>query len=190
MSKVKRDMKNSKYTQEFRDSTIQLVMNSNQSVLQIGKDLDVNPKTIYNWVRSYKIANNIPIDPIGTSTVGIVKNSVKETQNDILKRLRAENKLLKQERDILKKSSILCQGSSIKYAWIKENTKSFQVSVMCKILKVDRTSYYHWVKNGCIVKRVDEKLNELIEVIFEQGRGNHGTRRVKKALVERYGFIS
>ena len=46
-------MRNSKYTREFRDSTIQLVINSEQSVLQIAKDLDVNPKTIYNWVRNF-----------------------------------------------------------------------------------------------------------------------------------------
>jgi len=105
MSKVKENMKNSKYTQEFRDSTIQLVMNSEKSVLQIGKELDVNSKTIYNWVRQYKIANNIPIDSIGTASVGVSKSSVKETQNDELKRLRAENKLLKQERDILKKAA-------------------------------------------------------------------------------------
>jgi len=97
-------MKNSKYTQEFRDSTIQLVMNSDKSVLQIGKDLDVNPKTIYNWVRAYKKANNISFNSVGTSSVG-VSNSIKETQTDELKRLRAENKLLKQERDILKKAA-------------------------------------------------------------------------------------
>lgn len=105
MSKGKIDMKNSKYTQEFRDSTIQLVMNSEKSVLQIGKDLDVNPKTIYNWVRAYKIKNNIPIDSIGQSSVKIQKDSTKETLNDELKRLRTENKLLKQERDILKKAT-------------------------------------------------------------------------------------
>jgi transposase len=105
MSKVKVNMKNSKYTQEFRDSTIQLVMNSDKSVLQIGKDLDVNPKTIYNWVRVYKKANNITIDPVGTSSVKNSNNIVKETQGDELKRLRAENKLLKQERDILKKAT-------------------------------------------------------------------------------------
>jgi len=73
--------------------------------------------------------------------------------------------------------------------WIKENQKSFQISVMCKVLKVNRLSYYHWIKNGCIVKKVDEKLNELITIIFEQGRGNYGTRRIKEALVKRYGFV-
>lgn len=77
----------------------------------------------------------------------------------------------------------------MKYAWMKENQENFQVSVMCRVLKVDRASYYHWIKNGCVTKKVDEKLNELIEVIFEQGRGNYGTRPIKKALLERYGFM-
>lgn len=97
-------MRNSKYTREFRDSTVQLVMNSEQSVLQIAKDLDVNPKTIYNWVREYKQANNIAVTSIGKSSV-TSNNIVKETQDNELKRLRAENKLLKQERDILKKAT-------------------------------------------------------------------------------------
>ena len=101
MNKDKKKMRNSKYTTDFRDSTIQLVMNSDKSVLQIGKDLDVNPKTIYNWVREYKKANNIPIDSCTNKT----KNTTKETMEDELKRLRAETKLLKQERDILKKAA-------------------------------------------------------------------------------------
>ena len=96
-------MKNSKYTQEFRDSTIQLVLSGEKSVLQIGKDLDVNPKTIYNWVRQYKLKNNIPIDAPGTSKK--ITTTVKETVEDELRRLRRENKILKQERDILKKAT-------------------------------------------------------------------------------------
>jgi len=97
-------MRNSQYTREFRDSTIQLALNSEKSILQIAKDLDVNPKTIYNWVRAYKKANNIPIPPLGKSSITNT-STVKETQNDEVKRLRAENKLLKQKRDILKKAT-------------------------------------------------------------------------------------
>jgi len=79
-------------------------MNSGKSILQIGRDLDINPKTIYNWVREHKKANNIPIPGSGKSSVTDT-SIVKETQNDEVKRLRAENKLLKQERDILKKAT-------------------------------------------------------------------------------------
>ncbi|MDP2894425.1 MAG: transposase [Sulfurimonas sp.] len=96
-------MKNSKYTREFRDSTVQFVMNSDQSVLRIARDLDVNSKTIYNWIREYKKANNLPVESrVDASTF---KSSAKETLEDEAKRLRAENKLLRQERDILKKAT-------------------------------------------------------------------------------------
>ena len=95
-------MRNSKYTREFRDSSVQLVLNSNESTAKIAKDLDVNEKTLYNWVREYKKANNIPIPPRGEFRN---VNKIKETAEEENKRLRAENKLLKQERDILKKAT-------------------------------------------------------------------------------------
>jgi len=108
-------MRNSKYTAEFRDSTIQLVMNSDKSILQIGKDLDVNSKTIYNWIRVYKKANHIPISARGKSSITDT-SIIKETQTDEVKRLRAENKLLKQERDILKKATAyFARDESVKF---------------------------------------------------------------------------
>jgi len=48
MSKNKTKMKNSKYTREFRDSSVQLVINSKESTAAIAKDLDVNAKTLYS----------------------------------------------------------------------------------------------------------------------------------------------
>ncbi len=92
------NMKNSQYTREFRDSTIQLVLNSGDSVLKIAKDLNVNPKTIYNWMNEYKKMNQDTTKPI--------TKSPKETLEQENKRLRRETKLLRQERDILKKAAV------------------------------------------------------------------------------------
>lgn len=62
---------------------------------------------------------------------------------------------------------------------------------MCKVLKVNRTSYYHWVKTGCKLKKSDTKLNELIEFIFIEGKNTYGTRRIKDRLLLYYGlFVS
>jgi len=94
-------MANKKYPQEFRDSTVQLALNSEKSVSQIGIDLGVNSKTIHNWIREYKLANNIQMDARRTTQ----KSTLKETIDDENIRLRAENKILKQERDILKKAA-------------------------------------------------------------------------------------
>lgn len=60
---------------------------------------------------------------------------------------------------------------------------------MCKVVKVDKSSYYHWIKAGSVVKKVDKKLNELIEIIFIQGRSNYGTHRIADKLKELYGLI-
>jgi|GEM_PF-3980847 len=51
-------MKNSKYTSEFRESSIQLVLNSNEEIKIIASDLGVNIKTLYNWVYNYKKEHN------------------------------------------------------------------------------------------------------------------------------------
>jgi len=49
---------------------------------------------------------------------------------------------------------------------------------------------YHWIKAGCIIKKVDKKLNELIKIIFVQSRNNYGARRIRDKLKEIYGLIT
>ena len=60
---------------------------------------------------------------------------------------------------------------------------------MCKIIKVDKSSYYHWINAGCVVKRIDHHLNSLIESVFVQGRNNYGTRRISSKLKELHGLL-
>jgi transposase len=96
-------MANSKYTEEFRTSTVQLILNSHRSVKDVSRDLGVHEKTLYGWVRSYKIRHNIPIEGRGAHLKAHV--AITETHDEELKRLRAENKILKQEREILKKAA-------------------------------------------------------------------------------------
>ena len=89
---------NMKYSKEFKESTVQLILNNNESVVNIAQDLGLNPKTLYHWVTKYKKDHNIP-----TRESRFVEN--KESDLEELKRLRRENKILKQERDILKKAA-------------------------------------------------------------------------------------
>ncbi len=91
-------MRTSKYSKEFRDSTVQLILNNNESVVNVAADLDLNPKTLYHWVTMYKKANNIP-------TRAVRLSNTNEPLDEEVKRLRRENKILKQERDILKKAT-------------------------------------------------------------------------------------
>ena len=60
---------------------------------------------------------------------------------------------------------------------------------MCRVLKVNVSSYYHWCRTGCLVKKVDEKLNSLIKSIFKVGREAYGQRRIKEALLSKHGLV-
>ena len=91
-------MRNSKYSKEFKDSTVQLILNNNESVVKVAKDLDLNPNTLYNWVTAYRKVHNMPLRDVKI-------NNQSETLHEENKRLRYELKIAKQERDILKKAT-------------------------------------------------------------------------------------
>lgn len=88
-------MRQSKYSKEFKDSAIQLCLNTDKPMSHIANDLGMNDKTLSLWVREYKKANNIK------SPKTLEKESLEEEN----KRLRKELALAKQERDILKKAT-------------------------------------------------------------------------------------
>jgi len=60
---------------------------------------------------------------------------------------------------------------------------------MCKVLKVDRTSYYSWIRAGSIIEKSDKELNRLIEDTFYESRQTYGTRRIKALLLQNEGLI-
>ena len=88
-----------KYSKEFKDSTVQLIINNNENVKKVANDLDINPVTLYSWVTAYKKEHNIALGNNKT------KNTQEETDQEELKRLRYELKIVRQERDILKKAT-------------------------------------------------------------------------------------
>lgn len=85
-------MKNSNrkhYLEEFKKEAVLLrVMEKNSSVNRISRDLGVSQSVLSRWVRQFKEE--------GSSVFG--------QEGKELKKLQAENKELKAERDILKKA--------------------------------------------------------------------------------------
>jgi len=62
---------------------------------------------------------------------------------------------------------------------------------MCKIIEVSRSCYYEWLNHrDCYRVKQDKDLILLIKVIFEEGRGNYGSRTIKKKLEQKNQFIS
>ena len=85
---------NTAFSEEFKESAMQLALNSDQSVSQVARDLGISIGTLHNWLykrRLQEAQDQIP--------------HVKESLEDENKRLRKELARVKEEREILKKAT-------------------------------------------------------------------------------------
>jgi len=82
------------FTDEFKAAAVRLVVEEGQSVSTVARDLGLWDSVLHGWVRQSKI-------DAGRGPSGALTSSEK----DELARLRKENRVLKQERDILKKAA-------------------------------------------------------------------------------------
>ena len=85
-------MKKRKFTNEFKIESVKLVREQGLTTAQAAADLGVKETTLHGWLKK---------DREGVLDPGSPKNAELEE----LKRLRRENHLLKQEREILKKAT-------------------------------------------------------------------------------------
>jgi transposase len=83
------------YSAEFKERAVKLAVESDQSVAQTARDLGVNENTLYTWLSKYHEGGN-----------GTQSRLNAEHLYDELKRLKKENALLKEARDILKNGSV------------------------------------------------------------------------------------
>ena len=63
---------------------------------------------------------------------------------------------------------------------IKANAHKYSVSAMCRVLQVNRSSYYYEAKQ----KPDESELASEITQIFRASRNNYGTRKIKKELMD------
>ena len=93
MDTPKRKMR--KFDAEFKKNTAKLVIEQGMSRSQVARDLDLSPGQVGNWVKDYQLSGECSFPGKGRLTADQQK----------LKDLEAENKKLRMERDILKKST-------------------------------------------------------------------------------------
>ena len=86
--------KRRKFTDEFRVKAVQLVQSSNKTVAEVARDLDLTPSSLGNWVKQAEI-------DAGRGPAGALTTEEREE----LSRLRKEVRVLKEEREILKKAA-------------------------------------------------------------------------------------
>jgi transposase len=87
-------MPHTRFTKEFRDEAVRLALTSGRSRREVAADLGVGLSTLRNWIDRRRERQ--------------IDDPPEERQEDMaaeLKRLRRENEILRQEREILKRAT-------------------------------------------------------------------------------------
>ena len=90
------------FNDEYKQQVLELVRAGDKSVSQICRDLDLTESSVRKWIKADQTNNGI-----------MTQNSLSETDQQELVRLRTENKRLKMERDILKKATAFFAKESL-----------------------------------------------------------------------------
>ena len=92
------------YPLEFKISSAQLAVDSDQPIAATARNLDINHNTLHGWIEKYSDSNQI--------NQKNMSNNNKATCFEENKRLKKELAMVKQERDLLKKvAAYFAKGS-------------------------------------------------------------------------------
>ncbi len=83
------------YTAEFRQEALRLLERSGKSVVEVEQELGITPGLLYKWHRRYTVL-------VGHEN-GSGEANIRDLEAEI-RRLKRENAILQEEREILKKA--------------------------------------------------------------------------------------
>jgi transposase len=80
------------FSPEFKAETVELIRTTGRSIPDVCRELDLTQTTVRNWVREARV------------DAGEIEGTTSDEREE-LRRLRAENRTLRMERDLLKKAA-------------------------------------------------------------------------------------
>jgi transposase-like protein len=69
-----------KFSPEFRDEAVKMVIDGNRSIAQVARELGVNPGTLGNWVAQYRKAHPVDEEPLSVSDRARLRELERENQ--------------------------------------------------------------------------------------------------------------
>jgi len=74
----------------------------------------------------------------------------------------------------------------VRFQFLKEHHKEYNIQKACKILRISRSGYYDYLHRRKSKRVIEnEALAEMIADIFHENKGRYGARRIQQVLVQR-----
>ncbi|HEY1978688.1 MAG TPA: IS3 family transposase [Xanthobacteraceae bacterium] len=161
-----------RFTKEFAEEAVRLVQISGRTQREIAGDLGIGLSTLVRWIGRSR--DRHAVDPVAAESDVTVE----------LKRLRRENEILRQERDILKKATaFFAREKSMRFALIDGAKAQFPVHRLCRLLGVSQSGYFAWRgRLACRRQRDDMVLLAHVRSAFALSNGTYGSPRMTREL--------
>jgi putative transposase len=160
------------FSAEFKAETIELIRTSGKTIGQVCRDLDLTETAVRRWVQQAEIdAGKRP----GLTTA----------ERAELAELRRENRILREEREILKSRGLLREGDDAvsRYRFTASEKAGHSVVRLCRLLRVAPSGYYAWKKRAPSGRALaNAALAARIRAVHERSRGTYGSPRVHAEL--------
>ena len=166
------------YTDEYKQQALELWRASGRSAAKVATELGIRPPLLYRWARTERVPAT---SPSGQKRL----RSVEELEAEI-RRLRAENAKLLEQREVLKKiTGHPLRSAAQRYARIEQMSGQYKVAWLCEALLVSRSGYYDWVERRRQPgprQLENTHLRERIREEFARSRQTYGSPRLAHAL--------
>ncbi|NVN38520.1 IS3 family transposase [Komagataeibacter swingsii] len=161
-----------KHTEDFKREAVRIALSSGLSRTRIAADLGIGKSTLGKWIVEYR--------PTGPTS---------EPQGDLAReneRLRLENRILREEREIPKKSyPVLREPKAMRFAFIHGHRHEWPIKRLCQVLRVWARGYRAWTSRpACQRQRTDLKVLAHIREHYALSNGSYGRPRMTMELRE------
>ncbi|MCP9483468.1 IS3 family transposase [Shimia sp. CNT1-13L.2] len=113
----------SKRTDEFRQDAVPIALTSGFTRKQVASDLGVRLSTLNKWITAHRVT-----DVVSKEDLSLAQEN---------ERIRREVRILKEERDILKKGHPVLRGpKTLRFRFIEEHRGSFSAKRLCHVVGV------------------------------------------------------
>ncbi|MDB9703779.1 IS3 family transposase [Rhodospirillales bacterium] len=159
--------------EEFCNKAARIALTSGLSQKKVADDLGIGLSTLSKRVAARK-------------QDGLMIGSHDDKDLELV-RLSKENRILREERDILKKSNGLPrEPKPMRFRFIEKKEANFWICKMCKVLGVSDSGYYAWVSRPASQRQRDDMVYLAhIRAEHERNYCAYGRKRITDELRDR-----